>query len=99
MIEIKPGQTIGVSAEDDERQDNAILLSLAGSPDGTLSLTPDQARRLATELIEAVHKAEVRRSLQRLHAEPEQDYPATEASGQSRAGKPFWAWGGSGSRN
>ncbi len=101
MIEIKRDQTIDVTVGDEEREDSNILVSLCGSLNAAFALTPDQGRRLAMELIEAVHKVEVRRSLRRLHPAVEQDYPAgpAEAAGHGRLGKPFWVWGGSGSQN
>lgn len=49
----------------DEAADGRVRLTLAGDPARVFSFTPSQARALASELIQAVYKAEVRQSLAR----------------------------------
>lgn len=93
MIEINSDMAIAISLTDGARGDNNILISLSESEGDALSLTPDQARRFATELIEAVNKAEVRRTLCEPQPPVEENYPGTAAGtgGHGRLGRPFLA--------
>ena len=62
MIDLNQGGTLDVSLKEDTKgQDNVILAIAAQACE--LSLTPHQARVLATELIMAVNRAEVRNNL------------------------------------
>ncbi|HSO44107.1 MAG TPA: hypothetical protein VLQ47_01120 [Rhodoferax sp.] len=62
MIDLNQGGTLDVTLKEDTKgQDNVILAMAAQGCE--LSLTPHQARVLATELIMAVNRAEVRTNL------------------------------------
>lgn len=62
MIELKPGSTLDISLkEDSQGREHVIVTLLAQGCE--LELTPHQARVLATELIMAVNRAEVRNNL------------------------------------
>ena len=62
MIDLNQGGTLDVTLKEDTKgQDNVILAMAAQGCE--LSLTPHQARVLATELIMAVNRAEVRNNL------------------------------------
>ena len=62
MIELEPGNTLDLSLKEDAqgRDRVEVMLQSAGC---SLNLTPHQARVLATELIMAVNRAEVRSNL------------------------------------
>lgn len=55
---------VEVFLENDEKGQNFVRVSLSDKQSPGCYLTPAQARALATELIQAVHKAEVRHKLQ-----------------------------------
>lgn len=56
---------IEVSLAEAGREGECVKIAFSGAPDQVLSLTPQQARVLASELIQTVYKAEVKTSLQR----------------------------------
>ena len=61
MIEIESGAVLDINLKEDSHGRDRVELALQ---DGcTLNLTPHQARVLATELIMAVNRAEVRNKL------------------------------------
>lgn len=62
MIELEPGNTLEISLKEDNQGRDRVELSLVAQ-DCRLTLTPHQARVLATELIMAVNRAEVRSNL------------------------------------
>lgn len=62
MIELTPGNTLDINLKEDAQGRDHVEMTLQ-SPGCTLSLTPHQARVLATELIMAVNRAEVRSNL------------------------------------
>lgn len=62
MIELEPGNALEISLKEDAQGRDRVEISLQ-SPGCSLQLTPHQARVLATELIMAVNRAEVRRNL------------------------------------
>ena len=62
MIELEPGNTLDISLKEDAQGRDRVVLALQGQV-CTLNLTPHQARVLATELIMAVNRAEVRSNL------------------------------------
>ncbi|MEW5966324.1 MAG: hypothetical protein AB1720_04910 [Pseudomonadota bacterium] len=66
MIELTPGNTLDISLKEDAQGRDNVEVTLQ-SPGCTLSLTPHQARVLATELIMAVNRAEVRSNLKHSH--------------------------------
>lgn len=67
MIELSPGNALDISLKEDPQ--GRDLVEVALQPHGcVLSLTPHQARVLATELIMAVNRAEVRSNLKHSHA-------------------------------
>ena len=62
MIELEPGNTLDIALKEDAQGRDRVELTL--QPHGcVLNLTPHQARVLATELIMAVNRAEVRSNL------------------------------------
>lgn len=62
MIELEPGNALEISLKEDAQGRDRVEISLQ-SPGCSLHLTPHQARVLATELIMAVNRAEVRSNL------------------------------------
>jgi hypothetical protein len=62
MIELEPGNTLDISLKEDAQGRDRVEVTLQ-SPGCSLNLTPHQARVLATELIMAVNRAEVRSNL------------------------------------
>lgn len=68
MINVNRNLSIGVSLGGDNQGPNNVLLSISGSIGPVICVSPEQARSLALELIDAVHKAEVRLSLDKSQA-------------------------------
>lgn len=64
MIMINQDLSIRVSVADDHPGCNDVLLNISGALGPVISVSPEQARRLALELVQAVYKAEVRHNLQ-----------------------------------
>lgn len=64
MIELEPGNTLEINLKEDAQGRDRVVLALQ-SQGCALDLTPHQARVLATELIMAVNRAEVRSNLKR----------------------------------
>lgn len=62
MIELEPGNGLEIDLKEDGQGRDRVVLTLQASG-CTLNLTPHQARVLATELIMAVNRAEVRNNL------------------------------------
>lgn len=62
MIELEPGNTLAISLKEDSHGRDRVEVALQ-IPGCALSLTPHQARVMATELIMAVNRAEVRSNL------------------------------------
>ena len=62
MIELEPGNALDINLKEDGQGHDRVVLSMQAH-DCTLNLTPHQARVLATELIMAVNRAEVRNNL------------------------------------
>jgi hypothetical protein len=61
MIEIEPGSRLDINLKEDDQGRDRVELALQEGC--TLNLSPHQARVLATELIMAVNRAEVRNNL------------------------------------
>lgn len=68
MITVNRNLSIDVSLAGDNQGGNNVLLNLSGTTGSVICVSPHQARCLALELIEAVHKAEVRHSLNKSQA-------------------------------
>jgi hypothetical protein len=68
MIAVNRNLSIDVSLAGDNQGRNNVLLSLSGTTGPVICVSPEQARCLALELIDAVHKAEVRLSLDKSQA-------------------------------
>jgi hypothetical protein len=64
MMELNNGNKVNITLEEDEAGRDQVVFSLDSSQ---TKLTPYQARVLATELIMAVNRAEVRGNLKRSH--------------------------------
>jgi hypothetical protein len=62
MIELNQGGALDISLQEDSHGRDSVILALTAQG-CELSLTPHQARVLATELIMAVNRAEVRNNL------------------------------------
>ena len=62
MIELEPGNTLEINLKEDSQGRDRVMLALQAHG-CVLDLTPHQARVLATELIMAVNRAEVRSNL------------------------------------
>jgi hypothetical protein len=62
MIELGPGNTLEISLKEDSQGRDCVEVALQAHR-CSLNLTPHQARVLATELIMAVNRAEVRSNL------------------------------------
>jgi hypothetical protein len=67
MITINQDLSIKVSVADGQKGDNEVLLKISGTLGPVICVSPEQARRLALELVQAVSKAETRHNLQTLH--------------------------------
>jgi hypothetical protein len=65
MMELDNGSSIAISLDEDESGKDFVVCSLGDK--NQMRLTPHQARVLATELIMAVNRAEVRGNLKRSH--------------------------------
>ncbi len=74
MTELNNGSAVSISLEEDESGKDQVVFSVDSG--GVLKLTPYQARVLATELIVAVNRAEVRGNLKRGHSQPRLHQPA-----------------------
>ncbi|MGK2950762.1 MAG: hypothetical protein ACSLEZ_00065 [Thiobacillus sp.] len=61
MIELEAGNSLEINLKEDSHGRDRVQLTLGAQ--GALDLTPHQARVLATELIMAVNRAEVRSNL------------------------------------
>lgn len=69
MIELEPGNTLEISLKEDAQGRDCLEVEIQAIG-YSLSLTPHQARVLATELIMAVNRAEVRGNLKRCQNAP-----------------------------
>jgi hypothetical protein len=75
MIELEPGKTLAINLKEDAQGRDRIILTLQAQG-CDLNLTPHQARVLATELIMAVNRAEVRSNLKHSHSMVRTSQPA-----------------------
>lgn len=66
MIELEPGNALGITLQEDTHGRDRIVVTLEAHG-CELNMTPHQARVLATELIMAVNRAEVRGNLKHSH--------------------------------
>jgi len=66
MIELEPGNTLDIALKEDAHGRDRVVVTLQ-THGCELNLTPHQARVLATELIMAVNRAEVRGNLKHSH--------------------------------
>ena len=62
MIELEPGNALDINLKEDAQGRDRVVVTLEAHH-CALNLTPHQARVLATELIMAVNRAEVRNNL------------------------------------
>jgi hypothetical protein len=62
MIELEPGNSLAIDLQDDGHGRDRVVVTLQAHG-CALNLSPHQARVLATELIMAVNRAEVRNNL------------------------------------
>ena len=62
MIELEPGKSLDINLKEDSQGRDRVIVALQ-TEGCELNLTPHQARVLATELIMAVNRAEVRSNL------------------------------------
>ena len=80
MIELEPGKVLEISLKEDAQGRDRVMLTLAAQVNA-LSLSPHQARVLATELIMAVNRAEVRNNLKNSHSMVREKQPAEQKRG------------------
>ena len=66
MIELEPGKSLDINLKEDHQGRDRVIVALK-TEGCELQLTPHQARVLATELIMAVNRAEVRGNLKHSH--------------------------------
>jgi len=66
MIQINQNMKIEVSLENNDQGLSNVRIEISSERFPAMSLSPEQARSLATELIQVVHRAEVRQKLQKL---------------------------------
>jgi len=66
MIELEQGGKLEINLNEDAQGRERVVVAMQ-SRDCELTLTPHQARVLATELIMAVNRAEVRNNLKKSH--------------------------------
>jgi hypothetical protein len=74
MMQMSNGNTVDITLEEDEGGQELVVFSLDRR--SLMRLTPYQARVLATELIMAVNRAEVRGNLKRSHRQTRLPEPA-----------------------
>ena len=67
MIELEPGKSLDINLKEDSQGRDRVIVALQAEGCELLNLTPHQARVLATELIMAVNRAEVRGNLKHNH--------------------------------
>lgn len=64
MITINQDLSVKVSVADGHQGGNKVLLNISGGLGPVICVSPEQARRLALELVQAVSKADIRHNLQ-----------------------------------
>jgi len=80
MIELEPGKVLDISLKEDAQGRDRVMLTLEAQGNA-LSLSPHQARVLATELIMAVNRAEVRNNLKHSHNMVREKLPVEQKRG------------------
>jgi hypothetical protein len=78
MMELNSGNKADITLEEDEGGKDQIVFSLDET--SQIIMTPHQARVLATELIMAVNRAEVRGNLKRSHNFSRKSEPSSSGS-------------------
>ena len=76
MIELEPGKSLDINLKEDSHGRDRVIVALQ-TQGCELNLTPHQARVLATELIMAVNRAEVRSNLKHNNNMSRGTQPAT----------------------
>ena len=76
MIELEPGKSLDINLKEDSQGRDRVIVALQ-TQGCELNLTPHQARVLATELIMAVNRAEVRSNLKNNNNMARGTQPAT----------------------
>ena len=77
MIELEPGKSLAINLKEDAQGRDRVIVALQAEG-CELNLTPHQARVLATELIMAVNRAEVRSNLKHNHNLARSTQPVTQ---------------------
>jgi len=77
-MELNSGSKVDITLEEDDGGKDQIVFSL--DEISQLKMTPHQARVLATELIMAVNRAEVRGNLKRSHNFSRKPEPSSSSS-------------------
>jgi hypothetical protein len=80
MIELESGKALDISLKEDAQGRDRVVLSFQ-THEQALSLSPHQARVLATELIMAVNRAEVRNNLKHSHSMVREKQPTEPKRG------------------
>jgi hypothetical protein len=79
MLELDNGTSLDITLEVNVFGEDQILFSLDSG--GQLTLTPQQARLLATKLVMLISRAETRNSLNRKHNNFSRNFEAEQDSG------------------
>ena len=80
MIELEPGNALDITLKEDAQGRDRVVVTLEAHG-CELNLTPHQARVLATELIMAVNRAEVRSNLKHSQNMVRGSQPITQKRG------------------
>jgi hypothetical protein len=80
MIELEPGNALDITLKEDAQGRDRVVVTLEAHG-CELNLTPHQARVLATELIMAVNRAEVRSNLKHSQNMVRGSQPVTQKRG------------------
>ena len=80
MIELEPGNALDITLKEDAQGRDRVVVTLEAHG-CALNLTPHQARVLATELIMAVNRAEVRSNLKHSQNMVRGSQPITQKRG------------------
>lgn len=80
MIELEPGNALDIALKEDAQGRDRVVVTFQ-SHRCELNLTPHQARVLATELIMAVNRAEVRSNLKHSQNMVRGSQPVTQKRG------------------
>lgn len=67
MIEVQSEWKVEITRNDSGQGKGNIMIAFSGDKGDVIYMTPQQARAFASELIQTVYQADVKRSLQKVH--------------------------------